>query len=105
MRTPPPQPAFTPTGATDSDRNTVFTWSVEGTDGGDFTITRDSSGRGELFFSSPPDHEQPADQDLDNVYEITVVASDGTNRSFFDVSVTVTEVKRRSDNSFDSTEN
>ena len=78
--------------ATDSDRNTVFTWSVEGTDGGDFTITRDSSGRGELFFSSPPDHEQPADQDLDNVYEITVVASDGTNRSFFDVSVTVTEV-------------
>ena len=78
--------------ATDSDRNTVFTWTVEGTDGGDFTITRDSSGRGELYFSSPPDHEQPADQDLDNVYEITVVAFDSTNRGTLDVAVTVTEV-------------
>ena len=78
--------------ATDSDRNTTFTWSVEGTDGGDFTITRDSSGRGELFFRSPPDHEGPADQDTDNVYQITVVASDGTNLGELPVTVTITEV-------------
>ena len=76
--------------ATDSDRSTIFTWSVEGTDGTDFTITRDSSGRGELFFHSPPDHEQPADGDRDNVYEITVVASDGSQRG--ELPVTVTEV-------------
>ncbi|MCY4364802.1 MAG: cadherin domain-containing protein [Chloroflexi bacterium] len=78
--------------ATDTDLNTVFTWSVEGDDGGDFTITPDSGGRGELFFRSPPDHEQPADQDTDNVYDITIVASDGTNRGELPVAVTVTEV-------------
>ena len=78
--------------ATDSDLNTVFTWSVEGTDSADFIITRDSSGRGALFFRSPPDHEQPADQDTDNVYVITIVASDGTNRGELPVTATVTEV-------------
>ncbi len=78
--------------ATDTDLNTVFTWSVGGTDGGDFTITRDSSGRGELYFKSPPDHEQPADQDTDNVYDINIVASDGTNAGELSVTVTVTEV-------------
>ena len=36
-----------------------------GADGSDFTITRDSSGRGDLFFANAPDHEQPADRDQD----------------------------------------
>ena len=78
--------------ATDTDRNTTFTWSVEGDDGSDFAITRDSSGRGELFFRSEPDYEQPADANRDNVYEITVVASDGSNRGELPVTVNVTEV-------------
>ena len=78
--------------ATDSDLNTVFTWSVEGADGSDFTITRDSSGRGDLFFANAPDHEQPADRDQDNVYNIIVVASDGGNRGEIAVTVTVTDV-------------
>ena len=74
--------------ATDTDRDATITWSVSGTDGGDFTI---STG-GELFFSDIPDHERAADSDSDNVYEITVVASDGTNRGTMAVTVTVTDV-------------
>ena len=74
--------------ATDTDRDAELTWSVEGADGNDFTI---STG-GELFFRDIPDHEQAADSDSDNVYEITVVASDGTNRGTLAVTVTVTDV-------------
>ena len=69
----------------------VFTWSVTGTDAGDFTITSDSSSRGVLTFSSPPDFENPTDLNLDNVYEITVVVTDeqGLTDSF-NVTITVT---------------
>ena len=74
--------------ATDTDRDATITWSVRGTDGGDFTI---STG-GELFLSNIPDHEQAADSDSDNVYEITVVASDGSNEGTLAVTVTVTDV-------------
>ena len=70
------------------DRGAEITWSVRGNDSDDFTI----SDEGELSFSSNPDHEQPADADSDNVYEVTVVASDGTNEGFLDVTVTVTPV-------------
>ena len=73
---------------TDADRNTVFTWSVKGTDRDDFTISQ----TGELYFSSPPNHERPADANLDNVYEITVIASDGSNEGVLAVAITVTEV-------------
>ena len=83
--------------ATDSDRNTTFIWSVEGPDGEDFDIAMDRSGRGALTFRSPPDFEQAADEDTDNVYDITVVASDGTNRDGLDVTVAVTEVNEGPD--------
>ncbi len=76
---------------TDADRNTVFTWSVRGTDRDDFTISQ----TGELYFSSPPNHERPADANLDNVYEITVIASDGSNEGVLAVAITVTEVNER----------
>ena len=83
--------------ARDDDRDTTFSWSVRGTDSDDFTITKDSSGRGELFFSSPPNREQPADSNSDNVYEIVVVASDGSNEGTLDVSITVTGVNEGPD--------
>ncbi len=73
--------------ATDMDRATTIIWSVEGSDGGDFVIEA-----GVLTFSSPPDYENPADSDTDNIYDITVVASDGANRATLDVTVTVTNV-------------
>ena len=74
--------------ARDMDRGAEIMWSVRGTDSDDFAISEE----GELSFSSNPDHEQPADADSDNLYEITVVASDGQNEGTLEVTVTVTEV-------------
>ena len=73
--------------ARDMDRGAEISWAVRGSDD-DFTI----GDTGQLSFSSSPDHEQPADADSDNVYELTVVASDGQNEGTLDVTVTVTEV-------------
>ena len=74
--------------ATDMDRDATITWSVRGADGDDFAINQE----GALSFSSNPDYERPADSNSDNVYEITVVASDGSNEGFLAVTITVTEV-------------
>ena len=73
--------------ATDLDRNTKITWSVRGSDSDDFDIDK-----GVLTFSTPPNYEQPADRDSDNVYEITIVGSDGSNNGTLDVTVTVNDV-------------
>ena len=62
--------------ASDPQRETTITWAMTGSDAGNFTITRDSSGRGVLTFNDPPDFESPADSDQDNEYELTVVATD-----------------------------
>ena len=69
----------------------IIVWSVTGTDVHALTITSDSSGRGVLTFISPPDFENPADSNSDNLYEIAVVATDeqGLTDSI-DVTVTVT---------------
>ena len=74
--------------ARDMDRDAEITWSVRGNDSDDFSIGEE----GELSFSRNPDHEQPADSNRDNVYEITVVASDGTKEGLLDVTLTVTPV-------------
>ena len=63
------------------------TWSLSGDDAGDFMI---SSG-GELAFRTDPDFERPSDADGDNVYEVTVVANDGTNEASQSVTITVTD--------------
>ena len=73
--------------ATDPESATI-TWTLEGDDAADFEI---STG-GVLTFGSPPDYENPADADPDNVYKVTVKASDGTNEDTLDVTVTVTDV-------------
>ena len=74
--------------ARDMDLGTTFTWSVRGADSGEFAI----SDGGALTFSSTPDFEHPADAGSDNVYEITVVASDGATEGSLAVSITVTDV-------------
>ena len=51
----------------------ITLWSTAGTDGGDFTINEN----GELKFRNTPDYERPADSNRDNIYEVTVRASDG----------------------------
>ena len=76
--------------ATDPERGTI-SWSPGGADGDDFTITADSRGRGVLTFASPPDFENPADANRDNVYEVTVEATDdGGHADSVAVTVTVT---------------
>ena len=62
-------------------------WSLSGDDGDDFSIDD-----GVLRFGVPPDYEAPADTNGDNVYQVTVEVSDGTNTSSAGVTVTVTNV-------------
>ena len=66
----------------------ITQWSLSGTDAGDFTINSD----GELTLRNVPDHERPADSNRDNVYEVTVRASDGSLYGYLPVTVTVTDV-------------
>ena len=68
--------AVTTVAATDADlpAQTVSYSISGGADAGRFTI---DSATGALTFSAPPDFENPLDADGDNVYEVTVQASDG----------------------------
>ena len=58
--------------ATDVDDAAAADWSVSGTDAGDFEI----SSAGALTFKEDPNYEMPADSNRDNVYMVTVVATD-----------------------------
>ena len=62
--------------------------SLMGPDGGKFSL---GTG-GVLSFKAGPDFEMPTDTNKDNVYEVTVRASDGTKYADRMVKVTVTEV-------------
>ena len=68
----------------------IFRWSTSGRDGGDFVINE----LGELRFRNPPDYERPSDSNRDNIYEVTVRASDGRTYGTLEepLIVTVTEV-------------
>ena len=68
---------------------TTFTWSLSGADSGDFEI----SNTGSLTFNNVPDFERPADSGSNNVYNVTVRATDSDNkRGDHPVTVTVTDV-------------
>ncbi len=73
--------------AEDADGDTLV-YSLSGTDAALFTIDAD---RGEVSFIAAPDFEMPGDADRDNVYDITVTAFDGTNRTDHNVAITVTD--------------
>ena len=62
--------------AMDVDQTTAVTWSVSGTDMGDFEISNQAGTIGELTFKKVPDYEKPVDSNGDNVYMVTVVATD-----------------------------
>ena len=51
-------------------RATGISWSLAGTDAGDFRISR----AGVLTFATQPNFESPADSNRDNIYELTVRA-------------------------------
>ena len=63
------------------------TWQLGGDDADDFTFTN-----GELRFTASPDYEDPADADMDNVYEVMLSAHDGTYEASRNVAVTVTNM-------------
>ena len=67
----------------------MATWSLEGDDAGQFSITNG----GMLTFVSSPDYENPASANMDNTYMVTVMADDGTYMAMRDVVVTVTDVE------------
>ena len=74
----------------DDPENDAIRWSLEGDDRNDFSLIN-----GTLDFDSTPDYEAPVDTDGDNVYEITVVATDDgspNESSRLEVEVTVTNV-------------
>ena len=74
--------------ATDPEEGTVM-WGLSGTDGSVFSI----SDTGVLTFNSSPDYDNPGDSGGDNVYQVTVEATDdGSNTAGLDVTVTVTNV-------------
>ncbi len=76
--------------ATDADGSAVITYSiVGGTDAADFLIGGSS---GQLIFATAPDYELPHDSNTDNVYEVIVQASDGTNTDQQTLTITVTDV-------------
>jgi len=78
---------YTATG-TDPDANTTLTWSLGGTDAAFFEIDPAS---GQVTFKTAPNFEDPADAGADNVYDITVTASDGSLSSAAQaVAITVT---------------
>lgn len=74
--------------AIDLDGSATIGWSLAGLDESSFVI--DSTGA--VRFAAPPDYEAPADSDGDGIYQITVLASDGTNIGSQDVSIAVGNV-------------
>ncbi|MDB4829510.1 hypothetical protein OAH56_04525, partial [Gammaproteobacteria bacterium] len=75
--------------ATVSDSSSAVTFSLSGTDSAAMTIGASS---GVLAFAANPDFEAPADSDGDNVYNVTITATDDAGSNSEDVTVTVTDV-------------
>ena len=62
---------FTAVDPDPDNSNTDITWSLSGEDASDFTIVG-----GALTFKASPNYEMPGDADKDNVYKVTVSATD-----------------------------
>ncbi|MGH3372583.1 MAG: PKD domain-containing protein, partial [Nocardioidaceae bacterium] len=84
------QTAVTDVDATDPDAGDTVTYSKAG--GADQAAFQINSSSGVLTFVSAPNFEQPTDVGQNNVYEVTVQASDGSLADTQAISVTVTNV-------------
>ena len=81
--------------ATDPEGGDI-TWSLSGADEDMFELTGTGNASGSmrgLAFKAKPDFEAPGDANGDNIYEVTVVASDGSGNSN-DLAVTVKVIDR-----------
>ena len=81
-------PIGDPVAATDADDDEL-TYTLGGTDMASFAIDDTT---GQLMTMAALDFEMPADADMDNAYEVTVTASDGTDEAMVAVTITVTNV-------------
>ncbi|SLN59067.1 Hemolysin, chromosomal [Roseovarius albus] len=75
--------------ATDPETGPIQYAIAGGADAALFTIDANS---GAFSFINAPDFETPADAGADNVYDVTVSASDGVNAPTQDIAVTVTDI-------------
>ncbi len=83
--------AVTTVAATDADLPAQgLTYSISG--GADAALFSINAATGALSFLAAPDRETPADTGADNVYDVTVRASDGTFTDTQAIAVTVTPV-------------
>ena len=73
----------------DGTADDPIVYSLGGTDAALFDINATT---GEVTFKAAPDFEAPGDDGGDNVYDITVTASDGAFKTDQDVAITVTNV-------------
>ena len=77
-----------PVAATDADAGDTLTYALGGTDMASFTIEPTT---GQIMVGADPlDFETPVDADTDNVYEVTVAASDGNTADDATIAVTIT---------------
>ena len=80
--------AVTTVTATDPDAGTTLSYSIAGgADAAKFTINATT---GALAFVTAPNFEAPTDAGPNNVYDVTVQVSDGTNTDTQAIAVTVT---------------
>jgi hypothetical protein len=75
--------------ATDADSDKL-TYSITG--GADAALFQIDASTGALRFINAPDYEAPQDANIDNQYQVTVSASDGTYADTQAITVTVTNV-------------
>ncbi len=82
--------AVTTVSASDPDAATTLTYSISGgLDAGFFTV---NSTTGVLSLIAPLDHETPLDSNTNNIYQVTVRASDGTLFAEQTIQVTIQNV-------------
>jgi serralysin len=67
-----------------------LTYSIAG--GADSTLFAVNPSTGELTFTAAPDFEMQKDAGMDNIYNVTVQASDGTFATTQDIAVTITPI-------------
>ena len=70
----------------------AVTWTIEGTDADDFTINASTG----VLSMIARDYENPADQNTDNMYEVTVRGTDADdNTAIVAITVTVTDIQEQ----------
>ncbi|NML24689.1 DUF4347 domain-containing protein, partial [Zoogloea dura] len=82
-----------------SSSSGTVTYSLSGADAGRFDL---NTSTGVLSFKSAPDHEQPKDAGTDNVYNVTIRATDDNGSTDRTVAITVTDAN---DVNFSSADN